>query len=88
MYRIKVVEELFLCPLFVGDELDVVDEEQVDAPVATSEVVDLALLDAGNEFVCELLAGRIDNALARKAGDDRVTDGVHEMRFAEAHPAG
>src|ERR1035437_4385064 len=87
MDRIEGVEELFLRPLFVGDELDVVDEEQVDAPVATPEVVELALLDAGNEFVCELLAGRIDNALARKARDDRVADGVHEMRLAEAHPA-
>src|SRR5450759_2430763 len=87
MDRIERVEELFLGSLFVGNELDVIDEEQVDPPVSTPEVVDFALLDAGDEVVCELLAGRIDNSLARKAGDDRVADGVHEMRLAEAHPA-
>ena len=32
--RVEGVEELLLGPLLVGDELDVVDEQQVDAPVA------------------------------------------------------
>ena len=44
--RVERVEELLLGPLLVGDELDVVDEEEVDPPVAGPEVVDLALLDA------------------------------------------
>ena len=44
--RVERVEELFLRPLLVGDELDVVDEEQVDPAVAGPELVDLALLDA------------------------------------------
>ena len=87
MDGIERVEELFLCPLFVGDELDVVDQEQVDPPISTPEVVDLALLDAGDEFVGELLAGGIDDTLAREAGDDRVADGMHEMRLAEAYAA-
>ena len=32
--RVERVEELLLRPLLVGDELDVVDEEEVDPPVA------------------------------------------------------
>ena len=43
--RVERVEELLLGPLLVRDELDVVDEQQVDPPVAGAELVDLALLD-------------------------------------------
>ena len=85
--RVERVEELLLGPLLVGDELDVVDEEQVDPPVAGAELVDLALLDRGDELVGELLAGRVDDALARELGDDLVADGVHQVGLAEAHAA-
>ena len=44
--RVEGVEELLLRALLVGDELDVVDEQQVDLAVAGPEVVDAALLDA------------------------------------------
>ena len=54
--RVERVEELFLGPFLVGDELDVVDQQQVDPPVARPELVDLALLDRGDELVGELLA--------------------------------
>ena len=84
---IERVEELFLRPFLVGDELDVVDQQQVDAPVARPEVVDLALLDAGDELVGELLAGGVDDALAREARQDLVADGMHQVRLAQAHAA-
>jgi hypothetical protein len=85
--RVECVEELFLGPLLVGDELDVVDEEQVDPAVAGPELVDLALLDRGDELVRELLAGGIHHPLARELGDDLVADGVHQVGLAETHPA-
>ena len=85
--RVERVEELFLGPFLVGDELDVVDEEQVDPPVAGAELVDLALLDRGDELVGELLAGRVHDALARELGDHLVADGVHQVGLAEAHAA-
>ena len=85
--RVERVEELFLRPLLVGDELDVVDEEQVDPAVAGPELVDLALLDRGDELVGELLARRVDDALARELGDDLVADGVHQVGLAEADAA-
>ena len=84
---VEGVEELLLRPLLVRDELDVIDEQQVDAPVAGPEVVDAALLDAGDELVGELLAGDVDDPLAREASDDRVADGVHQVGLAEAHAA-
>ena len=85
--RVERVEELLLGPFLVGDELDVVDEEEVDSPVAGAEVVDLALLDRGDELVRELLAGGVDDALARELGNDLVADGVHQVGLAEADPA-
>ena len=66
--RVERMEELFLGAFLVGDELDVVDEEQVDPAVARPELVDLALLDAGDELVGELLARGVDDALARELG--------------------
>ena len=84
MDRIERVEELLLGPLLVGDELDVIDEEEVDPAVARPELVDLALLDAGDELVRELLGGRVDHALAREPGDDLVADGVHQVRSCPA----
>ena len=85
--RVERVEELLLGALLVGDELDVVDQEEVDAPVAGPEVVDPALLDARDELVRELLAGGVHDLLAREAGDHRVPDRVHQVRLAEANPA-
>ncbi len=87
MDGIERVEELLLRPLLVRDELDVIDEQQVDAPVARPEVVEATLLDAGDELVGELLAGDVDDALAREAGDDGVADGVHQVGLAEADAA-
>ncbi len=85
--RVERVEELFLGPFLVRDELDVVDEQQVDPAIAGAELVDLALLDRGDELVGELLAGRVDDALARELGDDLVADRVHQVGLAEADAA-
>ena len=81
------MEELFLGPFLVRDELDVVDQQQVDPPVARPELVDLALLDRGDELVRELLGRRVDDLLARELGDDLVADRVHQVGLAEADPA-
>jgi len=84
---LNVWKNSFLRPLLVGDELDVVDEEEVDPPVARPELVDLALLDARDELVGELLARRVDDPLARELGDHLVPDRVHQVGLAEAHAA-
>ena len=84
---VEGVEELLLGPLLVGDELDVIDEQQVDLAVARPEVVDAALLDAGDEVVGELLAGGVDDPLARVALHHGVADRVHQVGLAEADAA-
>src|SRR2546430_12123585 len=73
-----------ICSLFASDELDVVDEQHIDAPVALAELLALLGPDRIDELVGELLARRIYDALLWMARDHRVTDRVHEMRLPEA----
>ena len=55
--------------------------------VARAELVDTCLAGCGDELVGELLAGDVDDALARARVAHRVADGVHEVRLAEADAA-
>src|SRR2546428_273257 len=81
--RVECVEELFLRSLFAGDELDIVDEQDIDAPVALAEFLALLRADRIDELVGELLARGIHDALLWMARDHRVTDRVHEMCLSE-----
>ena len=54
--RVERVEELFLGLLFVLQELDVVDQQDVDVAVALAEQLAAAVADRVDEVVGELLA--------------------------------
>ena len=84
---VERVEELFLRSFLVRDELDVVDQQEVDPAVACPEVIDLALLDARDELVGELLGCGVDDALPRELGRDLVADGMHQVGLAEPDAA-
>src|SRR4029079_1509078 len=85
--RVERMEELFLRPLFSGEELDVVDEQHVDAPVALAELLALLRADRVDELVREFLARCVRDALLGVPADDSVPDRVHEMRLAQAGSA-
>ena len=85
--RVERVEELLLRALLAGDELDVVDEEDIDTAVAFAELLALLRTDRVDELVRELFAGRVRDALLRVARDHRVSDRVHQMRLAESRAA-
>ncbi len=87
MDRVEGVEELLLGAFLAGDELDVVDQQDVDAPVALAELLGLLSADRVDELVGELLARRVGDPLLRVARQDRVPDGVHQVRLAEATAA-
>ena len=87
MDRVEGVKELLLGPLALGNELDVVDEQHVDAPISVPKVLHLLLADGVDEVVGELLAGRIQDPLAGELGCDRVADGVHQVGLAQADAA-
>jgi hypothetical protein len=53
------VEELFLGALLAGQELDVVDQEEVDRAVPLAELRGLVVADRGDQVVGELLARQV-----------------------------
>src|SRR5258705_6238606 len=87
MDGVECVEELFLRALLTGEELDVVDEEPVEAAIALAELLALLSADRVDELVGELLARRVGDALLRMTRDDRVTDRVHKMGLSKARAA-
>ena len=87
MNGVERVEELLLGPLALCDELDVVDQQHIDPAISVPEVLHLLLADGVDEVVGELLAGRVQDPLAGELGCNRVADGVHQVRLAEAHAA-
>jgi hypothetical protein len=86
--RVERVEELFLRLRLSGEELDVVDEEQV-APlaVARAELVHLLVLQRLHELVHEALGADVDDARFRPLLAHAMGDGVDEVRLAEPRAA-
>ena len=63
MQRVEGVEKLFLCPFFSGQELDVIDEQDVDAPVLGAELQGPVVADGVDQFVRKLLAADVGDAV-------------------------
>jgi hypothetical protein len=85
--RVERVEELLLGLFFALEELDVVDQENVDVPVAIAELDRLVVLDRDDEFVGELLARHVDDVRIGIGGDDAMTDRMHEVGLSQPHAA-
>lgn len=80
---VEGVEELLLHPLFAGEELDVVDEQNVGVAVLVVELCGVLVVDAGDEVVAEFLAGDVDDLVLRMILADLVGDGVHQVGLAQ-----
>ena len=81
---IERVEELLLRALLAGEELDVVDEEEVHVPVFVAEGESLRVLDGVDHLVGEALCGYVAHARIRTGREDGMPDGMQEMRLSEA----
>ena len=81
---IEGVEELFLGGFFVPQELDVVDEQHVDAAVFFPEGFQPVVFHALDQLVGEGLAGNVQDLHIRMGGQDLVADGIHQMGLAQA----
>ena len=79
------MEELFLGALLAGEELDVVDEEQVDGAIALPELRGLVVPDGRDQVVGELLAREVLDPEVGVALGEAVADSLEQMRLAEAH---
>ena len=84
--RFERIEELFLRAALAGEELDVVDQQQIERVVIALEVVKrLALIGAHD--IADVLLGMdvadLGSALARQHA---VADRVHQVRFPKPTP--
>ena len=84
---VERVEELLLGPFLAGDELDVVDQEQVDVAVLGAELRGSVVADGVDELVGEALGGEVEKTQCWIQTGDLVTDGVEEMGLAETDAA-
>ena len=83
--RIEGVEELFLRSVLAGEELHVVDQQDVDGAVLVPELAHARGGDRADDLVRELLRREIDDPLARETVVDLVPDRVHQVGLAQAH---
>ena len=84
---VEGVEKLFLGALFLGEELNVVDEQDIHGAEFVAEADHLVVAQRVDHFIGELLAGCVADGGLRRAALDFVTDGLHEMGFAHADAA-
>ena len=85
--RVERVEELLLRAVAAGEEVDVVDDQQVDVAVAMAELVHVAGLDGVDELVDEAVAGQIEDARRRLALEHLLADGLQQVRLAQPDAA-
>ena len=78
---IEGVKELFLGATFIGEDLDIIDEEDIGLAVAFPEFEEGIILDGVDEVVGEGFAGDVDDFGLLFSGDG-IADGVHEVGFA------
>lgn len=78
---IESMKELFLGAAFIGEELDIIDEEDIGLAVAFAEFDQGIILDGVDEVIGEGFAGDVDD-FGLLFGGDGIADGVHEVGFA------
>ena len=87
---IKDVKEFSLGALLSGNELDIVDKEDVHATKTVSKLVHPLVTDGIDELIGEVLRGEVTDR--RGVGndilvEDEVADSVEKVRLAEADSA-
>ena len=85
--RIEGVEELLLRALFAGEELDVVDEQDVGLAVPATEFDQGIRLNGIDELVGEGLAAHVSHLGPAAQGGQMMADGLEEVGLAETDPA-
>ena len=81
MQSIEGMKELFLSALFLGEELNIIDEQYVDIAELIAEAGHLVIAQRVDHFVGELLAGEIANRSLRLVLLHHVPDRLHQVSF-------
>src|SRR5215475_14063940 len=90
MGLVKIVEgmeKLLLSSLLSGDELDVVDEEEVDIAVLGTKLRRSIVADGVDELVGEALRREVEQAKRGIEAGDLMTDGMKEVGLAKTDAA-
>jgi hypothetical protein len=85
--RLEGVEELLLRALLAGEELHVVDQQQVQVVVLGLQLVEGLALVVLDHVADELLGVQIQHARIGPVLEQRVAHRVHQVRLAQAHAA-
>ncbi|MCY1509556.1 hypothetical protein D9M68_439050 [compost metagenome] len=81
------VEELFLRAVLVGEELHVVDQQQIERVVAFLELIESLALIGLDHIRHELLGVDVENFGIGPVGQQPVTHSVHQVGLAQADAA-
>lgn len=82
--RVERVEELLLCLLLAGDELDIVHQEKIGAAVFGAQILAAADLDGVDEIVREIVALDVYDLRLRIFRVDRAGRWREEGAFCRA----
>src|SRR5918998_885942 len=82
---VEGVKELLLRTLLTGDELDVIDHQDIGFPVPRAKVVGSLLPDRSDEIVGELFRGDIRDLQNRRKLERTMSDGVQQMCLTKTH---
>ena len=81
------MKKLFLSSFFTGDELDIIQDQNVDVSELLFKLVHLVRLERCNQFVHERLRTEIDDFQGGSLGHGLMADGIYQMSLAETDPA-
>ena len=85
--RVERMKELRLRSFLPGEELDVIDEQDVDAAVALAEVEDAVVPYRVDHLVHEPLGRDVGQLERLEVIEHVVPDRMHEVRLAQTHAA-
>jgi hypothetical protein len=85
--RVESVEELLLGAVLVGEELDIVDQQQVERMVVALELVERLLLIGTHHVGNVLLGVRIAHSRLLALRGDMVSDRLQQVRLPKADAA-
>ncbi len=84
---IEGMKKLFLSSFFTGDELDIIEDQNVDVSEFLLKLVHLVASERRDQFVHERLRTEIDDFQGGSLGHGLMPDGVYQMSLAETDPA-
>src|SRR5437764_11198340 len=87
MQRVESVEELFLHPLFISQELNIVNQQNVNIAELGPERDPPGITQRINQFIGEFFTGNVADGSLRLAALDFVANGLHQVGLPHSHTA-